>query len=254
MGEKELVAFIIIITLILFSFILGIVLFIAQFRKRKVIHEQEKSTLKTEYENEKLQIELSAQKDTMRNIGKEIHDGVGQKLTLASIYLKRHEISNSSILNINEINDLLDESLTELRQLSRTLVDSEKYHTKLSDLIQLEAKRVQTFNKINVFFVQNGEADIPEDVKHNIHRIVQEFLQNCVKHANCTEVNIHFEIKDRVLKVICSDNGVGFETKKITGPGVGLSNIRNRVESMNGHMELKSAPNQGTQLTLYVEI
>lgn len=254
MGEKELIAFIIIISLILFSFILGMVLFIAQFRKRKVIHEQEKSTLKTEYENQKLQIELSAQKDTMRNIGKEIHDGVGQKLTLASIYLKRHEISNSSILNLKEINDLLDESLTELRQLSRTLVDSDKYHTKLSDLIQLEAKRVQTFNKINVFFVQNAETEMPENVKHNIHRIVQEVLQNCVKHAKCTEVNIRFEIKERVLKVICKDNGVGFDINSVSGPGVGLSNIRKRVEEMNGQMELTSAQNQGTQLTFYVAI
>lgn len=254
MGEKELIAFIIIITLILFSFITGIILFIAQFRRRKVIHEQEKSTLKTQYENEKLQIELSAQKDTMRNIGKEIHDGVGQKLTLASIYLKRYDISNSSLLNISEINELLDESLGELRQLSRTLVDPEKYHTKLSDLIQLEAKRVQTFNKINVFFIQNQEAEVPEELKHNIHRIVQEFLQNCVKHANCTEVNIRFDVKDRVLKVICSDNGVGFEIKKSSSPGVGLANISKRVEEMNGHMRLKSAPNQGTELSFQVGI
>jgi signal transduction histidine kinase len=254
MGEKELIVFIILITLIFFSFILGLVFFIAQFRKRKMIHDQEKDTLKAEYENEKLQIELKAQKDTMRDIGKEIHDGVGQKLTLASIYLKRHDMTNSNNLNIQEISELLDESLKELRQLSRTLVDSEKYHTKLSDLIQLEAKRVQTFNKINVFLIQNLEIDFSENVKHHIHRIIQEFLQNSVKHAQCSEINIRLEVKDRLLKVTCMDNGVGFDTKDSAGPGVGLMNIRKRVADMNGTVEIKSAPNQGTQLILQVAI
>lgn len=91
-GEREIISFIILINLILFVFIVGLIYFISQFRKRKVLYDQQLAHIKMEYEKAKLQIEVDAQKETMKKIGKEIHDSVGQKLTLASIYLKKTEL------------------------------------------------------------------------------------------------------------------------------------------------------------------
>src|SRR5690606_38856526 len=145
-GEREIITFIILVNLILIVFIIGTIYFISQFRKRKIIYEKELAHIKMEYEKAKLQIEVDAQKETMKQIGKEIHDSVGQKLTLASIYLKKNGISNHVHNNLGEISELIDESLTELRQLSRTLVNTERYQTRLQDLILLETKRIQSMN------------------------------------------------------------------------------------------------------------
>ena len=257
MGEKELVNFIILINLILFAFIIGMVLFISQFRKRKMIHDKEINAVKEEYEKEKLRVEISAQREAMKEIGKEIHDGVGQKLTLASIYLKRQSSDQDATAKgavISEICELIDESLNELRHLSRTLVNSDKHHTKLHDLILLEAKRVKAINEIDVIFTQNEEFEISEDFKHNIYRVIQEFLQNSIKHAQCTEIKINFNHSEGKLIVLCSDNGVGFDMKQTPGAGIGLSNMQQRILEMNGTINLNSAKGQGTHLNFVVDM
>lgn len=253
-SEREIVTFIVLVNLILFVFIIGMIYFISQFRKRKVLYEKELAHIKMEYEKAKLQIEVDAQKETMKQIGKEIHDSVGQKLTLASIYLKKNGVSSVSHLNSNlgEISELIDESLTELRQLSRTLVNPEKYQTRLQDLILLETKRLQSMNGIDVVVQQKGEADLHEEAKHNIHRIIQEFLQNSVKHAKCSQIKIDLDYADAQLVVKCSDDGVGFDMQKTNGPGVGISNMKKRVHEMRGRAEFHSRKGEGTQLTFSV--
>lgn len=253
-GEREIVSFIILINLILFLFIIGLIYFISQFRRRKVLYDKELAHIKMEYEKAKLQIEVDAQKETMKKIGKEIHDSVGQKLTLASIYLKKNGTvaTIGADAPINEISELIDESLTELRQLSRTLVNPKQYQTRLQDLILLETKRIQNINGIQIQVQQNGDSELQEDTKHNIHRIIQEFLQNSVKHAKCTNINIELNYTDHQLTVNCKDDGVGFDMGKNGGPGVGLMNIKKRVSEMMGQVEWKSQKGNGTQLTFYV--
>ncbi|MBX2953419.1 MAG: sensor histidine kinase [Leadbetterella sp.] len=253
-GEREIVTFIILINLILFVFIIGMVYFVSQFRKRKVLYEKELTQIKMEYEKAKLQIEVDAQKETMKKIGKEIHDSVGQKLTLASIYLKKNGVSSvkNSYSNLGEISELIDESLTELRQLSRTLVNPERYQTRLQDLILLETNRIQNMNGIRVVVEQEGEFDLREEAKHNIHRIIQEFLQNSVKHARCSQIRINLDFTDSQLRVKCSDDGVGFDIQKNTGPGVGISNMKKRVLEMKGRAEIHSRKGEGTELTFSV--
>lgn len=253
-SEREIVTFIILVNLILFVFIIGMVYFVSQFRKRKILYEKELAHIKMEYEKAKLQIEVDAQKETMKQIGKEIHDSVGQKLTLASIYLKKNGFPAENYIynNLSEISELIDESLTELRQLSRTLVNTERYQTRLQDLILLETNRIQSMNGIQVVVEQKGEFDLHEEAKHNIHRIIQEFLQNSVKHARCSQIKIDLDFADDQLQVKCADDGVGFDMQKNNGPGVGISNMKKRVQEMMGRAEFYSRKGEGTQLTFFV--
>jgi signal transduction histidine kinase len=250
-GEREIISFIILINLILFVFIVGLIYFISQFRKRKVLYDQQLAHIRMEYEKAKLQIEVDAQKETMKKIGKEIHDSVGQKLTLASIYLKKNGAMQVAA-PLNEISELIDESLTELRQLSRTLVNPKQYQTRLQDLILLETKRIQNINGISVHVHQNGDYELSEDTKHNIHRIIQEFLQNSIKHAKCSNIYIELNFSDHQLMVQCKDDGVGFDMQKNAGPGVGIMNIKKRISEMMGQVEFFSKKGEGTRLTFYV--
>ena len=251
-SEREIITFIILVNLIIAVFIIGMIYFVSQFRKRKIIYEKELAHIKMEYEKAKLQIEVDAQKETMKQIGKEIHDSVGQKLTLASIYLKKNGVSTQAHNHLSEISELIDESLTELRQLSRTLVNTESYQTRLQDLILLETKRIQSMNGIEVMVDQQGEFDLHEEVKHNTHRIIQEFLQNSVKHAKCSHIRINLNFTDDQLQVLCADDGVGFDLQKSNGPGVGISNMKKRVHEMRGHAEFYSRKGEGTQLSFSV--
>lgn len=86
MGEREITIFIVIANVILLVFISGIIIFIAQYRKRRILHETEKEIISKTHQEELLSRQVEIQTQTMRDIGREIHDNVGQKLTLASIY------------------------------------------------------------------------------------------------------------------------------------------------------------------------
>ncbi len=252
-GEREVISFIILLNLILFTFIIGMIYFISQFRKRKILHDKEVGHILSEHEKAKLEIEIHAQKDTMQEIGKEIHDSVGQKLTLASIYLKKQ--SNSAIfkdLNLQEVDSLIDESLTELRQLSRTLVSQQNHHAKLKHILMLETRRVSIMDGINIRFNSNKEVELSEDIKHNIHRVIQEFLQNCVKHAECTDVTIGLDYGKYQLEVNCTDNGKGFNADHLDSKGVGLENIKKRITTINGQFTLYSEKGKGTNLNFVV--
>lgn len=254
MGEKDLIVFIVLINIVLFVFIFGLIFFFFQFRKRKLLHNKEMQNVKAEYENAMLKVEIDSQKETMRSLGKEIHDGVGQKLTLASIYGKQALNNQENQNNLKEVIELIDESLSDLRSLSRTLVNSEKYKTKLSDLIQLEVKRVNDTNKVIVELCSNEDIELNEKTKNNLHKIILEFVQNSIKYAECTIIKINLNYQEENLYILCEDNGLGFNTEKAKGLGLGLRNIEERVSEINGEMSMVSEKNIGTKLYVAVPI
>lgn len=118
--EKELIVFIVLANAIIFVFIIGVIFFVYQYRKRKVLHGQELKNLAEKHNQELLLSQMKVQQDTMKEVGKEIHDNLGQKLTLASLYLHKVErnIKDLKVEQIKEVNSLLDESLKEVRRLS----------------------------------------------------------------------------------------------------------------------------------------
>ncbi len=94
MGKAEITIFIILINAILLIFIIGIIIFIFQYRKRKILHQKEKGIMEEKHRIELLNTQLEIQQQTMQFIGREIHDSVTQKLTLASIYTQHLEFEN----------------------------------------------------------------------------------------------------------------------------------------------------------------
>ena len=122
MGKTEIILFIILTSLIVTIFAMGIFLFAFQYRRKRKEHLHEKEDLNEQHHYEL----LASQQQTMQHIGTEIHDSVGQKLTLASLYSRQLSINTPDLVEkINSIGNIIDESLTELRQLSKTLTNPE---------------------------------------------------------------------------------------------------------------------------------
>src|SRR6185436_9531091 len=95
MGQTEIIIFIVLANIILLIFITGIIVFVFQYRKRKLLHEREKIFLEKQHKLDLLNSQLQVQSQTMQFIGQEIHDSVAQKLTLASIYTQQLEFENA---------------------------------------------------------------------------------------------------------------------------------------------------------------
>jgi signal transduction histidine kinase len=106
------------------------------------------------------------------------------------------------------------------------------------------------YSTINFIFTHNqDDYDIPEDLKINIYRILQEQITNIIKHAKADTATINLVQTGYQLKFEVSDNGVGFDSQKITD-GIGLTNIKTRVSTFNGNIHIQSSKNNGCRIEI----
>lgn len=257
MGQDTLILTLVLFNIFFTAFITGIILFIKEYRKKKKIHQEELETIDLLHQEELLKTQNEIQKETMQHIGKEIHDNVGQKLTLSSIYLQQLVFENKfPQLNttINNINDIINESLTELRQLSKSLTDDAIKNSSLVDLISQESTRVNQLETCKIKFKNSLTTNITSyKTKSILLRIVQEFIQNSLKHSNCKIISIDLLNNENTLTLLLSDDGKGFDINTIESSGIGLKNIYKRIKILNGSSILQS-DKTGTELTVNIPI
>lgn len=260
MGEREITIFIVIANVILLVFISGIIIFIAQYRKRRILHETEKEIISKTHQEELLSRQVEIQTQTMLDIGREIHDNVGQKLTLASIYSNQLNHENpAQNQKIEQISKLLNESLQDLRHLSKSLVQPQLAHSDLIALLEEEAKLInQTGVKLKIK-TDLKSIDLDFETKNAVFRLLQEFIQNSLKHSKCKNITIiisekeAFASSEDFLKTLISieDDGIGFD-QNIKKDGIGLSNMKRRANEIGAGFELKSEIGKGTKLNLMI--
>lgn len=255
MGKTEIIIFIILTNIILLILVSGIIVFVFQYRRRKVLHEKEKALIEEKHKLELLHAQLQAQEQTMQFIGREIHDSVAQKLTLATIYTQKLEYENQYpdlLGRFQRISGVLNDSLEELRDLSRTLADNKMHNTSLGDLLSFECGRVNDTGICRAQLEAGFDQEISVTVKSFLLRIVQEFVQNSLKHAQCDLITIKLRDDEGALFLHASDNGVGFDSNNIQSRGIGLGNMKRRVHLIGGLFNLQSEPGKGTQLEITV--
>ena len=258
MDKAEITIFIVIANLVLLAFLSAAVVFIFQFRKKKLMYIMEKQKLNEQHTQQLLSTQLEMQTQTMQHIGREIHDNVGQKLTLASLYTQQLAYENKAphINNkIENIGSIINESLAELRQLSKSLTDDTINDNAINELLQQECDNVNNVKKGIVTFTNNKRNIVlPYQTKSILVRIVQEFLQNSLKHADCKNIHISLSENDNILQLLLQDDGKGFDANAFAHKGIGLSNIKKRTEIIGGKCTLQSELGKGTKLEININL
>jgi signal transduction histidine kinase len=256
MGKTEYVISILIFNLFFILFIVGIFIFIRQYRLKKKEHTTMLYNQQIEHQKELLSTQIEIQTQTMQDIGREIHDNIGQKLTLASLYAQQivYENKTNPNQNIQSISEIIDASLIELRQLSKSLTYNTIENESIVTLLQAECHKVNDL--INCEFAYNKPANqiqISYQIKSVLLRISQEFIQNSIKHAVCKQILLNLHITNTNLFLELSDNGKGFDTKKTSSNGIGLNNMKKRTDVIGGTYDLQSSKN-GTKLTIEIPL
>lgn len=253
MQQTEIISFILFGNIILLIFIAGTILFIIQYRKRKAEHIKEKVMISEKHGQEILSTQLEIQQQTMQHIGREIHDNVGQKLTLASLYAQQLSYENKAPQitdKIENISNIINESLSELRSLSKSLTDNTIEEKNIEELIVQECKNVNQLQKCVVDFIYPDKImKLNYQAKNILLRIVQEFLQNSIKHSGCSTVNIKLEKRLQQIFLLLEDDGKGFNPD-IKHNGIGLANMKKRTELLGGALELTAMPGKGTKINI----
>lgn len=241
-GELVYIATTILIVLLVVTMVTLFVVF--SRRKDKLLLEQKEAQKKFEREIAETQIEI--REETLKNISWELHDNIGQLLTLAKIQLQ-----NATQENISEVSETITKSLSELRLLSKLINPEVIKKIKLIEAVQLEIDRFNRLNFIESTLVVKGtEKTINEKSSIVIFRILQEFFSNTIKHSRATVLKVTINFSDENLQIIAQDNGVGFAKEEVAGKGIGLQNINNRAKLIGAVADLTSVINKGTTLTI----
>lgn len=256
MGKAEIVTFVILTNILLLVFISVLILLLFQYRKRKMLHEKEKQAIEDQHKLEILNNELHVQKQVMQFIGGELHDSVTQKLTLASIYSQRIEFENHGNKiseSIKKISFIINDSLIELRDLSRTLTEARLQQRSLADLLEVECSRINDTQICKSELNVNFEGKMSIAVKSTLLRILQEFIQNSLKHSGCNHISINLQDTGTALHINAADNGKGFDMLSVKATGIGLNNMQRRAMSIDSSFELVSKPGEGTAITMIID-
>jgi len=241
-GSEILIVSIAIIMLIVICLIVLFTVF--QRRKNKLLLDKEEQRKHFEREIAETQIEI--REETLRGISWELHDNIGQLLTLAKIQLQ-----NATPDNISEISNTITKSLTELRALSKLINPEFINNIELKEAIQLEIERFNRLKYISSSLTINGEErDVDKKSGIIIFRILQEFFSNTIKHSKASNLDVVLDFKNKKLEIVAKDNGIGFDNDKIRAKGIGLENMKKRAEIIGATANLTSVPNEGTCLKI----
>jgi signal transduction histidine kinase len=227
---------------------LAVVFLIAMFRYYKSMRDKQEELFKAS---------LKAQEEERGRIAEDLHDDIGPRLSALklSIDLMRNDFEKSErIQMIDETTEMLDFVIKDIRVIVRNL--AAKYISEKGIYLQLIEFKKQ-IEKGGVFKI-DMEIDcfkeyLDPDFAINLYRIIQELINNSVKHAKSNRIDIIAERTVSNLSIIYKDNGVGFEESKIT-KGLGLSNILTRIKLYKGQCVVNSKPDKGTCYTINFDL
>lgn len=196
---------------------------------------------------------IQVQEKEREEIGKELHDNINQILASTKLYL---ELALSG--NLETLGDAISRSyqnvtfiIEEIRRLSKKLVPPSLDAT-LAEAIQDLIDEIQAITPVKILLMTSlDEKLLNENIKLMIYRIVQEQINNILKHAAAGQVEIKIGADPEKLELVITDNGVGFDTNK-KSKGIGLRNIDNRVRFYNGITHVISRPGKGCRLEISI--
>jgi signal transduction histidine kinase len=217
---------------------------------------KEQQLMKDAFEKQLLQTKLEIQEQTFNFISQEIHDNVGQVLSLAKVQLNimdhQQEMERSMLKDVKEN---ISKALTELRDIAKSLSSERIQSFDLAQGLTDEVNRINRSGLIKATVNFTGPSrGFKDQTKLILFRLIQESLQNILKHAKATELCVNMHHEEQCSHIIIKDNGVGFDVDEQLNKnqGLGLKNITGRAALIGGKASIQSAPARGTTISIIV--
>jgi PAS domain S-box-containing protein len=218
---------------------------------KKELHEKINLEIRLK-ENQIAEAIIDAKELERSDIGKELHDNVNQLLGATRLYLDmaRKDGANRE-LYLNRSSEYTLTAIEEIRKLTKGLTADAIKNFGLFEAIRNICKDTMEVNPIKISYSLDLliENKVNDKFKLNVYRIMQEQINNILKHASATIVNIRVSQNKNSIMISIKDNGVGFDTGK-KQEGIGIANIKSRSKSYNGKVDLVSKPGRGCILKI----
>jgi len=246
--------------LLLMGFILTMIFF---YHRRRQKQEREMLRLKEEYEQEVLRSQLEIQEETMKTIAQELHDNIGQSLSVIKLWMSMAPIGkdHEAYEGVQSSKEMLQKVIRDMADLTKSLHTDRIADIGLSEAINFDLSSIRRAGILKIHFEKEGdEFHFPDQKSIFIFRMYQEMMNNIIKHSQARHVRVFVRYSNNEHFVLSiEDDGVGFDVKQkkessSASSGLGLKSMRNRAKLIGADLSIQSEPEKGTLITVLVPL
>jgi two-component system NarL family sensor kinase len=255
--QSEILMLILVSTGMLLVFFILLVFFLMFYQKKKLLHKQELDQLKDKYEKEILRSQLEIQEQTFRNLSEEIHDNIGQVLSLVKLNIGTMDLSSPVGLQqkIDDSRTMIGKAIKDLRDLSKGLNTEYISEMGLERAIEHEMEMIKKTGVCETSLnIIGRKYRIETQHELILFRIVQEMLNNILKHAKASKIDLLIEYRRECIRISVEDNGKGLSQpvfgESFTDSGNGIKNMQHRARLIGAAFRIDSHRGLGTRVFL----
>ncbi len=251
--EKSLYVWLGIAGLMVLLLIIGILIYRHRLniQKRRTAEQQVKQ-LEQEKQLVATQAILDGETAERSRLAKDLHDGLGGMLSVIKLNLK--DLKSPSVMEDEDVDrfgnalEMLDQSIGELRRVAHHIMPESLMRYGLKVSIEDFCRAIPGAN----FYYLGEDPKLDKQLEVLIYRCAYELINNAVKHAEATTINVQLVVDNGIVSLTVQDNGIGFNPDEMAN-GSGLNNIKTRVSAYNGKLNIQSAPGKGTEISIEIE-
>lgn len=254
-------------TFLLLSMGMALIIFVVVFQQRQFKYRIQKQLeiqkMQEDMQRKLLENSLAVQEEVRRNVAKDLHDEIGAMLSATkmgfNMLTRKIKEDAETFEQFGKAKLLLEDSISSVRRISKELLPSTLENFGLVPAVEDFFQKITNSTDITINFENNLYAETRLDANKELmlFRIIQELTNNAIKHAEATIFEVHLIKNLKQIELEFTDNGKGFEVEKVENDpssGLGLNNIKSRVNVVKGNFSLESKLNHGTIFKIQVPI
>ncbi|MBL7701449.1 MAG: sensor histidine kinase [Ferruginibacter sp.] len=256
--EENLTTMILLVTIVLIGFVCFVVLLAYLFTTKKNKLLREKQLMQAQFKQELLQTQIEIQSQTLQTVSQEIHDNLGQvlsliKLNLGAIAATETAANQTKLTNTKQ---LVSKAIGDLRELSQSLYGNKIAELGLVQAIDNELKILQNSGQFKTSLKITGNAfKLNPQKEIVVFRMMQESINNAIKHARAKNIEVGLKYEAASFTLSITDDGIGFDPadlKSSTQTGMGLKSMKSRARLIGADFSVNSIPGQGATVSVSV--
>lgn len=222
------------------------------YKRRQMVYHNERILREQKFSEEMLRTQLELTEQIMATISEEIHDNIGQTLTVAKLNLNSMTDSDYRE-HADSARELITRSLRDLRNLSKTLNGDYILREGIHKALERELKFINQTGEIKCDFKgQFDVAGLSPNAEIILYRCVQEAINNTLKHAKAKNMLVEVRHTESNLEIDIKDDGIGFQISQLKDKGVGMGSMKKRINLLGGELSVESSPETGTTIKIVV--
>lgn len=250
-------------TAVLLVMAVFIIIFVAYYQQKQAKQQLALNELQEQHRRELMAATFRGQEEERKRLAEDLHDGIGTMLSVTKMSLNQlerqlnGEMTMRTSLQVQKTRSMIDETMTNVRRISRDLVPTTLERFGLLPALEELADRA-TDGELEVHLdCSDSIGDLPPALTLMLYRIAQELVNNAIRHARARQVTIQLHCLGTELRLSVLDDGVGFDFDVVMENkqgGLGLRNIESRLSVMDGHATFDVTPGRGSQIHVQVRL